>query len=881
MAWELTAELRAELYAKVEQRVRECRDEQSPELHLAGWLLTEIPAVVFTLMHLETLDLHSNQLSTLPNAISSLHNLQDLYLNDNRLSTLPESIAQLHNLQHLDLSNNQLSTLPESITQLHNLQHLDLSNNQLSTLPEAIPQLHNLRILNLNNNRLSTLPEAIPQLHNLQDLFLSGNQLSTLPEAIPQLHNLRSLDLSRNQLSTLPEAIPQLHNLRILNLSYNQLNTLPEAIPQLHKLQYLFLSDNQLSTLPDALAQLHNLQTLWLDNNQLKHPPQEVAEQGIEAIRNYFTEYNANHDKLYEIKLLLVGEGRVGKTSLAKSLTIDDYVLEDEQSTEGIDIHTWTLPKEELGIEKDFRVNIWDFGGQEIYHATHQFFLTKRSLYLLVAESRKEDKHDDFYYWFNIIQLLGDRSPILVVLNKCDQPTRDLPVAEYQDVFPTIVHPYPLRVSCHPDPHHRRTIAELRSEIGRILTDKALLAHVGEALPKVWIDIRTDLGRLRSDGKDYISRTDYLDLCAEHNMDEERANFLSDYFHDIGVMLHYRHDFDLGDLVVLNFEWVTDGVYAVLDDKTVIANQGRFDNDDLNHIWSAPKYRERRHELLALMRNRKFEICYDLPTGGYLAPALLPVDRMDYPWGDRQADRQAGTPARNLRFEYRYDFMPKGMFTRFIVKRHQDIYQGSSSQPIHWRHGVLLAYGDTRAIVQEEYFKRKITIRLEGPEQKRFLDIIRKTWEEIHDTFNNLVIDEMLPCNCPECITSNSPHFYRHKIIQRYLDKQRTTIICDKSVDEVDVQSLLNDALYPRRRYDASYNQQRHLRHHLAQLYPTLDDIRPLLADAGIDHTRITLNGTAQAMWHNILEEAEHSDKLHHLLDIARQDYPRYLALWM
>ena len=24
-------------------------------------------------------------------------------------------------------------------------------------------------------------------------------------------------------------------------------------------------------------------------------------------------------------------------------------------------------------IPRDFRVNIWDFGGQEIYHLTHQF----------------------------------------------------------------------------------------------------------------------------------------------------------------------------------------------------------------------------------------------------------------------------------------------------------------------------------------------------------------------------------------------------------------------------------------------------------------------------------------------------------------------------
>ena len=42
---------------------------------------------------------------------------------------------------------------------------------------------------------------------------------------------------------------------------------------------------------------------------------------------------------------------------------------------------------------------MWDFGGQEIYHATHQFFLTRRSLYVLVDDTRKDDKsvQDDGY----------------------------------------------------------------------------------------------------------------------------------------------------------------------------------------------------------------------------------------------------------------------------------------------------------------------------------------------------------------------------------------------------------------------------------------------------------------------------------------------------
>nr|WP_225894080.1 hypothetical protein [Atlanticothrix silvestris] len=65
---------------------------------------------------------------------------------------------------------------------------------------------------------------------------------------------------------------------------------------------------------------------------------------------------------------------------------------------------------------EDFRVNIWDFGGQEIYHQTHQFFLSKRSLYALVADTRKENT--DFYWWLNVVELLSDNSPVIIIKNE-------------------------------------------------------------------------------------------------------------------------------------------------------------------------------------------------------------------------------------------------------------------------------------------------------------------------------------------------------------------------------------------------------------------------------------------------------------------------------
>lgn len=599
------------------------------------------------------------------------------------------------------------------------------------------------------------------------------------------VEQLVSLDLFDLTLTELPTELFYLIHLTSLSLRSNNLSSLPPDIGQLGNLTSLDLSSNKISSLPPEIAQLRGLRELRLNNNPWIEPPPEIAlaENNIQAILPYFTELSSANkiDYLNEVKLVLVGEGRVGKTSLAKALSTPGYSLEDEQSTEGITIRPWIIPGAQLGLPKDFRVNIWDFGGQEIYHATHQFFLTKRSVYLLVTESRKEDKHEDFYYWLNIIQLLGGSSPVIIVLNKCDQPTKDLPINEYQQAFSNIVDFE--KVSCAVG--YQATIDILQAKIQRIITGNSLLPHIGSPLPKAWVDIREALEGLNQAGHHYISLDHYLALCQERGLDEERAMYLSDFFHDLGVMLHFRDDLVLRETIFLNHEWVTAGVYAVLDNRQVKANQGRFSDSDLIHIWGEAKYKEKRQELLALMKDKKFELCYQIGPGQYLAPQLLPVDAVPYEWR---------TDDNNLHFEYRYKFMPKGMLARFIIKRHQDIYQQT-----HWRYGVLLEYENTRALVRERYFERKITITLEGTNKKGFLDIIRKTMQEVHQDFHNLQVEEMIPCNCQVCGASQEPFMHKYSDLLRFRHHlNKHTRECPKSGLEIDIDRLIGDVIITR-----------------------------------------------------------------------------------
>ncbi|MDZ8028075.1 MAG: leucine-rich repeat domain-containing protein, partial [Nostoc sp. DedQUE11] len=181
---------------------------------------------------------------------------------------------------------------------------------------------------------------------------------------------LQTLDLGDNQLSTLPGEIVQLSNLQTLDLSSNQLSSLPSEIGQLSNLQTLDLSSNQLSSLLRKW-QLRNLKKLDLRRNPLPIPPEILGSKNLnenpgdvnEILDFYFRVQDPTEtEPFYEAKFLIVGEGGAGKTSLAKKIKNENYKLQaKEKSTEGIEVIRWHFTQPN---GKDFRVNIWDFGGQ-------------------------------------------------------------------------------------------------------------------------------------------------------------------------------------------------------------------------------------------------------------------------------------------------------------------------------------------------------------------------------------------------------------------------------------------------------------------------------------------------------------------------------------
>jgi internalin A len=807
----------------VQDRIEHARREQSKVLNFSGYMLKEVPDEVFDLRQLEILNLSGNNIREVPERIHDLPNLKKLVLTENPIEKVPDipglaldwdsylrcrKTLLRQNVEeirididvHGDLSNisprrprlrDELALLPRlqvlhiTLGSISDSTKIPKPTGEIRDLIDNLDQFDLLESLEFWGVLLGEVPSGIRSLRRLHSLEMFGAGLREIPNWLGELGHLHYLSLGMNELTALPDSLAYLSELKSIYLGRNQFAEIPEVVFRMRNLSRLDISCGRvlgigykgfIKHIPAAILRLPKLETINADRQPIEVPPLEVVKEGVEAIKNYWRQrQEAGIDYLCEAKLIVLGEAGAGKTTLARKIENRAYQLQpQEPSTEGIDVAHWSFPyalrikregRQELH-PADFEVNIWDFGGQEIYHATHQFFLTRRSLYALVADDRKEDT--DFNYWLQVVELLSDGSPLLIVQNEKQDRQRDIDLGSLRARFPNLREAFRINLATN------RGLDELERAIRQELER---LPHIGTPLPKTWLQVRA---ALESDPRNYISLDEYLTIC-QHNGFTRREDKLqlSGYLHDLGICLHFQDDAVLKNTVILKPKWGTDAVYRVLDDHAVLDQRGRFGPTDLARIWSDEHYSSMHDELLRLMM--KFQLCYQLPdTRAYIAPQLLSPTRPAYEWASRD----------ELVLRYEYDFMPKGILTRFIVATNHLI----ADQSLVWKSGVVLARQGTRAEIVEDYPRRKIAVRVSGADTRGLLAIVDDQLDRIHASFGRLKYEKFLPCNCEVCRRRDEPYAYSLSELKDFA-AQGDGIQCRVSRKLVDAGRLIQDVL--------------------------------------------------------------------------------------
>ena len=646
---------------------------------------------------------------------------------------------------------------------------LDLSNKmdgifdfkpQSTELPETLGQLTQLRSLVLSNNQLNGLPESLGQLTQLTELRISYNQLTRLPESLGQLTQLQELDLSKNQLTTLPESLGQLTQLQWLNLSGNQLITLPESLGQLTQLQTLDLSQSELTDLPSSLAELGYLKYLKLYGNPLNPELAEAYKQGLDAVKAYLRA-KADSITLNEAKLILIGEGEVGKTCLMDALL--DKEWQEHPSTHGIEIQQFKVADPET--QKEITLNGWDFGGQRVYRPTHQLFFSAPAVYLVVWKPREGPQQGFVKEWIQLVKRREPSAKILVVATHGGPQQRqpDIDRQELWDTFgkETVVDFF--FVDSKPDPFghgNRKGIAELKEAIARIA---ATLPEVGRFVPKSFADVRA---ALKATGAPYLPFDEVLAICRAHNMDDEIARLFITISHRLGHLTHYENDPQLRDIVVLRPDWLASAMSYVLDDEQTRTAHGLVKLSRLAQLWDDPtrpadsRYDKSLHRIfLALMG--KFDLSYPVP-------ALSPSDESDpqsliaqlvqdnrpendvarewieYP---NTGNLQQVQICRIVDKQTSQSATAEGLFYQLIVRLHKySLGRVNYKNSVHWQRGLIIE-DEYKSRAFLEHIGNDVRITVRAPYPEGLLGMLTREVKFLVESFwEGLRCDVMVPC---------------------------------------------------------------------------------------------------------------------------------------
>lgn len=736
-------------------------------------------SVLSNLKQLNHLNLWDNEISDVFN-LSNITQLKYLDLDSNNISNI-SALKNLTNLTTLYLNDNNISDI-SVLTNLIIVKHLYLANNNISDISN-LKHLTQLDSLNLSNNKLSDY-SSISNIISLTNLFLTDNTISNI-SFLNNLKALTNLNLSNNKISDIT-VLKELSQLTNLNLESNLISNIT-ILKELKNLVHLNLKENQITDIRPLLALIQNdIQInikngynigLNIEQNPLEYPPLQTIKDGNKAIIRFFEKIDKEGtDTIFEAKVTLVGEGSAGKTSLLKRLlNAKEKLPEEKNRTRGISIADWEFKKQ---MNKRHIAHIWDFGGQDVYYPVHRFFLTENSVFVLLASSRQNSHHFD--YWIPTIYQFGGKSPIIL-----GQTCHDGNTVPWNDVGAYIANENFNIIKDQEQNYHEINLPNKNKgllQIKKSIINQILnLPHYKKNVPKSWIPIRELISNLKDNN--CITYIDLKEKIKSSNpqsfVNKEDIEDCLRFFHSIGIILWYHKETKLKNWVILNPKWSVDAVYKIIDDEKVSNQKGIIFSSDFDRVWKETIY-EDKHEILKDMLE-VFKIAFPKKHNklDYIMPTRLQSIPSESIWLDSESC---------LRIEYQYEFMPKGLVNQISAELSRYIIDDEQV----WNNGVNFCNDETTCQVFEDFYHRKITIKAKGNDARSIIMIVMNAVKDITDGYKGVIPKIIIPCVCIKCLTKRDGTTFSYEmLLEKIKEKAESKVFCNISEEVFKVDELL------------------------------------------------------------------------------------------
>jgi hypothetical protein len=566
---------------------------------------------------------------------------------------------------------------------------------------------------------------ALKRHDTLQFLNLGDNQITEIPaegwQAIGQLVKLRGFILSRNNLIHIPgsgwAALGRMGQLELLFLSENQIADVPaagwQALSRLSELTILGLSRNRISDIPlggwVTRGHFPKLAQLGLSGNPLPEDLLAAASRGPKSLIEYLEAARRRGAHPRTVKLLLLGEPASGKTTLVEALNGNPKPCDANRlETVGVDIRR--IEKKSPQDGRPLYLSTWDFAGQHMEYATHQFFLKSGGVYLILWKARLGSDYGqrDLWYWLELLKMRVKDPEFLLVTTHTSKTPGALDLREVYASYPGCKGHFEVELS------DGAGVAALEA---KILELAAASPSMKAVWPAPWLAVRDAVRGMRAECH-YVPAATFWKLCAKHEVADARAQRdLADQLDKLGEIVYYAND-PLSRLVILDPTWVTELVAKVVRDKKVRDQGGTLNATDLDRIWPDLPGNVRDH-LENLMD--EYDLVYKTAVHQHAQSSIVVEALPPAPEEIRILDIAANRPQTEMiyRFPSLARHLPPGVPTWAFARSRRYMKPGAGP----WRNAARFEDADTNseAIVFSSEVDREVRLRVAADYPPLFL----------------------------------------------------------------------------------------------------------------------------------------------------------------